>query len=235
MTDFVLVPGAWLGAWAWDEVVPVLREAGCGAHALTLAGLAERAKEEVGPGAHVHDIVDAIERRDLRDVVLVGHSYAGIPVGQAAGRIGDRLAHVVYVDAVVPAEGASFASVWWQGRPAFEQALAGAGGRWMPQAAPDYAGQDLTDARIEQIVSGSTPHPGASLTDPAGLLRPVGELPSTYVSCLLDAPEPGPDVAALLTAGTWRHVTMDTGHWPMFSRPAELAAVLLDAAGRPGS
>ncbi|MCX5380668.1 alpha/beta fold hydrolase [Streptomyces sp. NBC_00091] len=231
MTEFVLVAGAWLGAWAWDEVAAPLRAAGHGAHPLTLSGLADKQGVPAGQQIHVQDIVDEVERRDLRDVVLVGHSYAGIPVGQAAERIGDRLARVVFVDSSVPADGGSFVSAWWQGPAELEAAIAGNGGFWAPRTAADYDGQDLTDEQIARIVGGSTPHPGASLAEPAVLKRPLGELPATYVKCLLDGAEPSEDVAGLLTGEHWRLVEMDTGHWPMFSRPGELARILLDAAG----
>ena len=76
----------------------------------------------------------------------------------------------------------------------------------------------------------STPHPGATLTEPAVLARPLGELPTTYVQCLLAGDELGDDVVKLLTSNHWRLVAMNTGHWPMFSQPRELARVLLDAA-----
>ncbi|NXY99760.1 alpha/beta fold hydrolase, partial [Streptomyces sp. BR123] len=114
MGNFVLVPGAWLGAWAWDAVAAELRAAGHDVHPLTLSGLAERreAGAWAGQQTHVHDIVDAVECLDLHDVVLVGHSYSGIPVGQAAELIGDRLARVVFVDADVPVDGESFVSGW---------------------------------------------------------------------------------------------------------------------------
>ncbi|MFG2874328.1 alpha/beta fold hydrolase [Streptomyces sp. NPDC048337] len=230
MTNFVLVAGAWLGSWAWDEVVPRLRAAGHGAHALTLSGLAERRAEPAGQQTHVRDIVGEVERLDLRDVVLVGHSYAGIPVGQAAERIGDRLARVVFVDSNVPADGESFVSTWWEGPAKLEAAIAGNGGFWAPLTAPDCEGQDLGAEQIARFVDGATPHPGATLSEPAVLARPLGELPATYVKCLLDGPEPTEDVARLLTGDTWRLVRMDTGHWPMFSRPGELAEVLLAAA-----
>lgn len=97
MANFVLVAGARLGGWAWDEVVPYLRAAGHGAHPLTLSGLADKQGVPAGQQTHVQDIVDEVEGQDLRDAVLVGHSYSGIPVGQAAERIGDRLTHVVFV------------------------------------------------------------------------------------------------------------------------------------------
>ena len=229
MANFVLVPGAWLGAWAWDDVTPGLRAAEHGAFPLTLAGLAERRGEPAGQETHVRDIVAEVERHDLRDVVLVGHSYSGIPVGQAAERIGDRRTRVVFVDSNVPADGASFASGPFAAGLA--ETIAANGGFWPPLAADEFAGQGLTDDQVARIVGGSTPHPGATLTEPAALSRPLGELPATYLKCLLDGPVPSPDVQELLTSDRWRLVELDTGHWPMFSRPAELTEVLLGSAG----
>ncbi|MFD5115016.1 alpha/beta fold hydrolase [Streptomyces sp. NPDC058391] len=231
MTEFVLVAGAWLGSWAWDEVVPELRAAGHHTHALTLSGLADKQGVPAGQRTHVQDIVDEVERHDLRDVILVGHSYSGIPAGQAAELIGDRLARVVFVDSNVPADGESFVSGWPYGRAMVEASIAESGGFWAPLPAADYAGQGLSDEQIARIVGGSTPHPGATLTEPAVLARPLGELPATYIKCLLDGAEPSDEVAELLTSEHWRLVEMDTGHWPMFSQPRELARILLDAAG----
>ncbi|MFB7373550.1 alpha/beta fold hydrolase [Streptomyces sp. NPDC056222] len=230
MSEYVLVAGTWLGAWAWDAVVPELRAGGHGAHAVTLSGLAERQGVAAGQQTHVADIVDVVERLDLRDVVLVGHSYGGIPVGQAAERIGDRLARVVFVDSNVPTDGGSFVTAWPDGRAMVEGSIAENGGFWAPLGAADYAGQGLDDAQIARIVGGSTPHPGASLTEPAELARPLGELSATYIKCLLDGAEPNDDVAALLKSERWELVRMDTGHWPMFSQPHELARILLDVA-----
>ncbi|MFJ6793320.1 alpha/beta fold hydrolase [Streptomyces sp. NPDC091268] len=230
MTEFVCVAGAWLGSWAWEEVADRVRAAGHGVHPVTLSGVAEKRGAAAGQQTHVRDVVEEIERLDLRDVVLVGHSYAGIPVGQAAERIGDRLRRVVFVDASVPAQGESFVSAWWEGPASLEAQLAANGGFWAPPTADEFAGQGLTDEQTARLLKGATPHPGASLADPAVLARPLGELPATYVKCLLDGPEPSEDVARLLTSEQWRLVEMDTGHWPMFSRPAELAEILLAEA-----
>ncbi|MEU5643129.1 alpha/beta fold hydrolase [Streptomyces milbemycinicus] len=229
MAEFVLVPGTWLGSWAWDEVVPGLRAAGHGAHPLTLSGVAEKRGAPAGQQTHVVDIVGEVERLDLRDVVLVGHSYAGIPVGQAAERIGDRLAHVVFVDSNVPADGESFVSAWPEGRAQIEASMAETGGFWAVPPAADFAGQGLTDEQIARTVDRATPHPGASLIEPAQLSLPLGELSTTYVKCLLDWPQPSEDVAELLKSERWRLVEMDTGHWPMFSQPQELARILCEA------
>ncbi|MEU6059047.1 alpha/beta hydrolase [Streptomyces sp. NPDC047097] len=225
MVNFVMVAGAWLGAWAWDAVVPALRAAGHGAYPLTLSGLAEKQGVPAGQQTHVRDVVAEVERLDLRDVVLVGHSYSGIPMGQAAQLIGDRLARVVFLDAEVPVDGEPFASA--RVRTAIEEN----GGFWPPLTAEEYEGQGLTPEQVARITAGSVPHPGASLIEPAALHGEPADLPATYVKCLLDWPEPGPEVARLLESPSWRLVTMDTGHWPMFSQPEELARLLLAEAG----
>ncbi|MFE6412047.1 alpha/beta fold hydrolase [Streptomyces sp. NPDC057837] len=232
MSDVVLVAGAWLGAWAWDEVAAELRDAGHGVHPLTLTGLAEkRDVQPSGQQAHVRDVVREVERLGLRDVVLVGHSYAGVPVGQAAERIGGRLRRVVFVDANVPVDGESFLSGW----PSEDvrRAIDDHGGYWPPPGQEDCAGQGLTDEQIARFLGGSTPHPGVTLTEPARLSGSLGDLPATYVKCLLDGEEPPPAAAGPLRGGRWEPVRLDTGHWPMFSQPRELARVLHAAAGRP--
>ncbi|MDJ1132783.1 alpha/beta fold hydrolase [Streptomyces iconiensis] len=235
MAELVLVAGAWLGSWAWDEVVPELRKAGHGVHPLTLSGLADKQGTAAGQRTHVQDIVDEVERLDLREVVLVGHSYSGIPVGQAADRIGDRLARVVFVDANVPADGKSFVSGWPEG-PAMEEAYGAEGSFWQPLPAEEFKGQDLSDEQIAYLVGRATPHPGPTLVEPAVLARPLGELPATFITCLLaGGEEPAPAVAELLTSEHWELVRMDTGHWPMFSRPRELARILNEAAGGPAA
>ncbi|MDX2545909.1 alpha/beta fold hydrolase [Streptomyces sp. WI04-05B] len=227
MSEFVLVPGTWLGSSAWDEVAVHLRAAGHGAHPLTLSGLAERRAEPTGQQAHVRDIVEEIERLDLRDVVLVGHGYAGIPVGQAAGRIGDRLARVVFVDASLPTDGQPFLTGWAL------MTLGGSNnGSWRPLQPDDFAHQGLTDEHIARIVAGSTPHPGTTLTEPAVLTRPLDMLPTTYIQCLLDHLTLPPRVVELLKSDRWELFEMFTGHWPMYSEPCELAAILLQSASR---
>ncbi|MFK4085282.1 alpha/beta fold hydrolase [Kribbella sp. NPDC020789] len=227
MVNFILVAGARLGAWAWDEVVPHLRASGHSVYPLTLSGLAEKQGVPAGQQTHVQDIVDEVERRDLRDVVLVGHSYAGVPVGQAAERIGDRLARVVFVDASLPADGVPFSAAFPDGGVALKESLAQNDGLWPVAPATHFDGHDLTDEQIARITAGATPHPGATLTEPAVLARPLSELPATYILCVVDEAEPDAEVAELLTSERWRLAVLETGHWPMWSRPRELAQLLL--------
>ena len=227
MTNFVLVPGAWLGGWAWDEVAAALRADGHGVYPVTLSGVAERRGPDAGQQQHVDDIVAVIENNDLQDVLLAGHSYSGIPVGQAAGRIGDRLRRVVYVDSNIPTDGKSFVDGWSvEGRAWVQEQLAAFGGFWPPLTAEDYADQDLSDESIALIVSRSTPHPGRAITEPAVLTRPITDLPTTYIKCLLDGATPSSDVAKHLESPAWDLVELPTGHWPMFSQPTAVAKIL---------
>src|SRR5690242_3646906 len=101
MSTYLLVPGMWIGAWAWREVTAGLRAAGHDVYPLTLTGVADRSHllgPDVDLDTHVADIVRLIEVEDLHDVVLAGHSYGGLPVSTAAVRMRDRIKTVVYVD-----------------------------------------------------------------------------------------------------------------------------------------
>ncbi|MFE6224562.1 hypothetical protein [Streptomyces sp. NPDC057854] len=113
-----------------------------------------------GQATHVQDVVSEVERRDLRDVVLVGPGYAGLPAGRAVERIGDRLARVILVDANVPADGASFASSWPDGGAALQAPVAGNGGFWPVAPAAHSDGEGLVDEQIARLVRGAAPPPG---------------------------------------------------------------------------
>jgi pimeloyl-ACP methyl ester carboxylesterase len=110
---YVLVHGAWHGGWAWSRTAPLLRAAGHTVSTPTLSGLGERWQVAAGTsGLHVHvqDIVDHMMMEDLHDVVLVGHSYAGCVVSGVLGERTGRVAHAIYVDALVPMKGQALAS-----------------------------------------------------------------------------------------------------------------------------
>lgn len=106
--QYVLLHGAWHGAWAWSKAAPLIRQAGHEVSAPTLSGLGERSHVAAGTSGlavHVQDVVSHLMMEDLRDVVLVGHSYAGCVLsGVLAARTG-RVAHAIYLDAFVPLQG----------------------------------------------------------------------------------------------------------------------------------
>src|SRR5947208_7876814 len=112
-TTFVLVHGAWHGGWCWIKVTRLLTDAAHVVHTPTLTGLGERAhlaRPEIDLEAHIQDIVAVLEAEELRNVVLVGHSYAGMVITGVAARVPNRIASLVYLDAFVPEAGRSLLS-----------------------------------------------------------------------------------------------------------------------------
>ena len=112
-TSFVLVHGAWHGGWCWDRVRPFLEAANTRVVTPTLSGLAEKAAKSASAPVlldHINDVVAAVEDEPSNEVVLVGHSYAGMLITAAAEKLRSRLKHLVYVDAAVPGDGDDFAS-----------------------------------------------------------------------------------------------------------------------------
>src|SRR6476620_11681350 len=107
---YVLVPGGFVGPGSWWGAVPELEAAGHAVYAPALTGVGERAEEatpDVGLLSHIDQITSLVEANDLRDVVLVGHSYGGMVVAGVAGRVPERIAAIMYVDAFVPKPGQS--------------------------------------------------------------------------------------------------------------------------------
>src|SRR5438132_4781326 len=115
MATFVVVPGASAGAWSWNRlVIPMLRRKGHDVYAVTLTGLGERihlASPEVDLETHIQDVVNVLFYEDLRDVVLVGHSYGGMVITGVADRAPERLRQLVYLDAAVPSDGQAIADL----------------------------------------------------------------------------------------------------------------------------
>jgi pimeloyl-ACP methyl ester carboxylesterase len=108
VTNIVLVHGAWHGAWTWRRLTPILRARGFDVHCPTLTGLGDRSHlrtPAIDLELHVQDVTLAIESEELSDVVLVGHSYAGLVVQAVAARMSDRMAGVVFMDTFIAQPG----------------------------------------------------------------------------------------------------------------------------------
>ena len=110
MANIVLAHGAWSAAWAWKKMRPLLRAAGHEFYSPTYTGLGERAhlaRPEVDLSTHVQDVLAVLEFEDLKDVVLLGHSYGGMVATGVADQARNRIARVVYIDAFAPKDGQS--------------------------------------------------------------------------------------------------------------------------------
>ena len=228
MSTFVLVHGAWHGGWCWKKVAPILRRAGHDVFAPTMTGLGERVHlrgPEVGLDTHVQDIVNVLEYEDLNNVVLVGHSYGGMVVTGVAGRVAGRLAHIVYLDAHVPADGQSVIDLLGFTRPGYETE------QWVDPPG-NFGVKDEID--LAWVKAKMTPHPTRSMRQQVALPTPLEDLPirRTYVLAEL---EPlgtwfADNASKYETDPRWRFVRMQAVHDMMVTEPEQTAAILLKAA-----
>ena len=229
----VLVPGFWLGAWAWDEVAEVLRRDGHEVVALTLPGLESVDADRSGITSedHVEAICDAV-RSAGAPVVLAVHSGAGFPGYAASDRVPELIAAMVYVD-TGPGIGAMDAD--------FE-------GVELPLPAPGKLAAEenlegLSDEQLETFRRRAVPQPGEVLRTSAELTNDARlDLPSTVIATGFPSEEYKKGVeqgwAFLAGLGELRNVAwvdLPTSHWPMWSRPQELAAIIGDVANAHGS
>lgn len=243
MANYLLVHGAWGGAWYWRPVQQALIRAGHNAHAVTLTGLGERAhllSPAVTLQTHIADVRNALAAEEMSDCILVVHSYAGM-LGTA---VADReptgtLKHLVYVDAVVPKPGESWSSTHASAtqRERLNAAEVSPTHSFPP---PDPKVFGLQDADYEWVKRRQTPHPGATYQAPLQFdVRRVARVPRTFISCTaprlgtIDAIRPRVSDPAFWD-GAWlpgsQVVEMATGHDPMISTPQAMIDLLLALA-----
>jgi pimeloyl-ACP methyl ester carboxylesterase len=233
MSTYILVPGMWIGAWAWRPVARALTARGHDVHALTLTGVADRS-HLLGPAVdldtHTEDIVRLAEVEDLHDIVLVGHSYGGMPVSVAALRLGDRVKQVIYVDSGPLPEGTTQLSTGG-GDP--DEIIGNAvPPRPWDQAADPVLLAGLDETALRLLRERSTPHPAASVRQPLGKHATSADRPTTLIACTFPLDQIGEMMAAghpfFAELTEARIVALPTGHWPMLSEPEALAAALAD-------
>jgi pimeloyl-ACP methyl ester carboxylesterase len=230
----VLVPGFWLGAWAWDEVVAALRADGHDVTALTLPGLesADADRSNITLSDHVNAIVDAIRAADS-PVVLAVHSASGFSGYAASDRVPERIAAMVYVD-TAPGKGAL--------DPGFD-------GVEKPLVWEDIEEEENLDGlsaeQKETFRRRAVPVPGNVLRESVELTNDIRrDIPSTIICTGFSAEQyqayasGHPDLAFLAGIPELRNVTwvdLPTSHWPMWSKPQELAAIIGDVATAHGT
>lgn len=236
MSIFVLVPGGWSGAWTWRDVSALLRAEGHEVLPLTLTGLGERShllSRAVDLETHIRDVVNALAWNELRDVVLVGHSYAGMPITGAADRAADRIRSLVYLDAFLPQDGQSLFDIMAEDRRRQVLALAAAEGEgwrlpWID--APAFRVDDeVEQARIGRLM---TAHPLATFSQPVALTGAWQDIPRfTYILAARYDPSPMHGFAARCREDPrWMVREIDAHHMLPVLKPHEVVAALLDAA-----
>ena len=232
-TTFVLVHGAWGGAWIWRRVLGPLRDAGHEVHAVTLTGEGERAhlrRADISLHDHIDDVLGLIDAEELRNIVLVGHSYGGMVITGAAdallARGAGHLKQLVYVDAIVPVPGEG----WGAGHPPeiVEARIAAAKARDNALPPPDPVGFGLNGDDRAWLLRRQVPHPFGMYRVP---LHFNGDRWASVPRCFVDCTQPAyPTIDAtrrrVRSQPGWQIVDIDTGHCPMVSAPQALLRVL---------
>ncbi|GAB7042420.1 MULTISPECIES: alpha/beta fold hydrolase [Catenuloplanes] len=225
--NLVLIPGAWHGAWAWQPVARRLRAAGHRAVPLTMPGL-DGDPSGVTLADAIDHVVDTIVRLDLRDVVLVAHSWGGYPATGAALRVPDRIAEVVYVSAVVPRAGVSQADELAPETGAFVRAAIESGGTVPIDLGAVRAvllpGEPEPVQRL--VTELLVPHPGRYFLD--ALDEATLPVPARYVLAADDVAlaRPGAEFAARLGVAP---IPVPGGHETLLTHPDDVAAAILAA------
>jgi pimeloyl-ACP methyl ester carboxylesterase len=240
MPTYLLVHGAWHSGQAWARVVPPLGMAGHQVFTPSLTGYGERAHllgPDVGLDTHVDDVVRLIRDEDLTDVILVGHSYAGLVVSAVANQVPDRIAHLVYLDAMVPEDGETAIDVLPVTRVMIDQAAA-AGRGWRvpppPEQPPPAGWFGVTDpADLAWLRTMVSDQPARCLQQPVRMDNPaLAAVPRTHIHCTVTpANIVRRPVPAIQPNGSPAQVwELPTGHDCMITMPDELANLLLKLA-----
>jgi pimeloyl-ACP methyl ester carboxylesterase len=235
MATFVLVHGAFHGGWIWQRVAARLRQAGHLVHTPTLTGCGEK-RHLLAPWVsletHIQDIVGCLEYEDVREGILVGHSYAGVPTIAAAARAPERVARLVHFDSLAPRAGETASG------PASSQlaeqvaALARGEPGWLLDPTPIPAVELSTPADVAWVEPRRHPHPLRTLLEPIPGDEPAA--PRSYIVCTrreLLAGHFGTDPLAAPTERAaregWDIHRIDAGHDAHVTHPAEVAQALV--------
>ena len=237
MATYLLVHGGWHGGWCWRRVAEILRTAGHEVFTPTLTGLGERAhllNPEIDLETHIQDVVGVLKWEDLRDVILVGHSYAGMIITAVAEHAAERLAHLVYLDAFVPKDGEALTDlIGPEFLATFTERVRAEGEGWrLPPLPLEVLG--ITEEADKQWMQPKlVDQPFKSFTQPVHLGggEAAGQLPRTFIYCNQPAIGPYDQFAERARAETgWRYREIATGHFPMVTAPQRTADRLLELA-----
>ena len=234
---YLLVHGAWHSGECWERVVPLLASAGHRVLAPSLTGHGDKAhllSPEVGLDTHIEDISRLILEEELTEVVLVGHSYAGLVVSGVANRLPERIAHLVYLDAMLPEDGESVLDIMPLTQGRIEEA-AKTDVPWrippLPELPPPLGLFGVTDpADLAWLRTLLSDEPVRCFQQPVRLDNPaVRTIPRTHIHCLNKPRDvPRRPVPAIQPNGSPAQVwELPTGHDCMITMPAELTELLL--------
>jgi pimeloyl-ACP methyl ester carboxylesterase len=229
MATFLVAHGAWSAGWVWKKMRPILRERGHELFTPTYTGLGERvhlASKDVDLETHISDILGVFRFEDLRDVVLIGHSYGGTVATGVADRVPERLAALVYLDAYVPRDGqCQFDLVLPEARARMCELARTIGDGW--RIPPNPVPPDTSETDVAWVMARRVMQPLKTFEQPLHLAGAGERLPKSYIYCT--RPAPG-DVfrrfAERAHREGWNYCEIDASHSPHITAPTVLATLL---------
>ena len=240
VATFLVAHGAWSAGWAWKKMRPLLRERGHQLFSPTYSGIGERshrANRDIDLETHIADILAVLQFEDLKDLILIGHSYGGMVATGVADRAPERLSRLVYLDAFVPRDGQSLFDLQApEARARMTEAARTAGDGW--RVPPNPMPPDTPQADVAWATPRRVMQPIRTFEQPIRLTGAVERLPRNYIYCKRARPD---DVfrqfaeRARSEAG-WKLTEIDASHNPHITAPDFLAALLDEIAqGPPGA
>lgn len=236
MNTYVLVHGAWHGSWCWKRVRKALRARGHEVFTPTLTGVGERShllSPQVNLETHIDDVVNLIRWEELSNVVLCGHSYAGIVVSGVADRVPERIAALIYLDAFLLEDGRCLADELppEQKNIHLERTrLEGDGWKVPPIPAATFAVNANDEAWAD---AQCTMHPLACFQQPLRLSGKINAVKDvTYILATGYDDSVFPPSCERAKARGWKTLSLACGHDVMLDMPEELTAILLNAVPR---
>lgn len=219
---FVIVHGAWGGSWAFRETDFLMTEKGCIVYRPSLTGLGERvhlASADINLSTHIRDVVNMIMFEDLHDIVLVGHSYGGMVITGVADSVPDRIAKLVYLDAMVPEDGESVMKIMDPKGEGLSRMVQG------DFLVPSWV-------KTDQKPPKDVPHPLKTFMEPISLDNDArNSIPATYILTVDQGKKASEDSFAASAerakARGWEVWEMTADHNPQWSAVSDLVQILL--------
>ena len=228
MATIVLAHGAWSAAWAWKKMRPLMARSGHSFFTPTYTGLGERAhlaNPSIDLETHIEDVLGVLEFEDLRDIVLLGHSYGGMVATGVADRARAPIAHLIYLDAFVPKDGESLFDLVPEEQRQRQQASAAAGDGW--RIAPNPTPEDTSAEDQAWIANKRLPHPLKCMDTRLKLRNGPLTLPRSYIVATRNRHGPFGQFAALArTTPGWTCDEIDASHSPNVTAPEPLMALV---------
>jgi len=234
---FVLVHGAWHGGWCWDQLTKILRADGHTVYAPSLSGLGDRVHlnefMQVGLKTHIDDIVNLIRFEELKDIVLVGHSYAGMVISGVADQVNSSVAELVFLDALVPSNGGSLFDPYAEFTDELVEKIAasipGSDSGFLDVPSLEFLGVPVDHPMASSLLQRLRPHPLKTLQDRLDYKNAgTGGVTKSFIYCTAQmmSDDTQRKLGKIKINNDWGYYEIDTGHNAMTTEPLQLANLL---------